>query len=229
MNELITHDDENDQDGVDITAITKYKHADLWAASKKLGSQSALAKYLGISVFKLNTWINLRVCPSMKVTKYRTEENILRLEAKLMELTGKSMEELFPPMLRNNKRFLAVPKTTERTARITAIAMCDFMLATQERIKRLGEGIDLNETKAERSTILEKVLSENLSPRSAEILKMRFGIGQPNNKRYTYKEMTSIFKLKVERLRQLEIKALDKLRNTPKIMKLLGEYYTECG
>lgn len=38
-----------DDAGVDITAITKLKHADLWAAAKRMGSQTALARHLGIT------------------------------------------------------------------------------------------------------------------------------------------------------------------------------------
>ena len=63
-----------EEDGIDVTAVTKLKHADLYAAAKSVGSQSALAKHLGISAQELGRWCNLKGCPPNEPTKIWTEE-----------------------------------------------------------------------------------------------------------------------------------------------------------
>ena len=83
--------------GIDVTAVAKLKHADLWLASKKMGSQSALAKHLGISPSELGGWVNLkRVPPALPVGDRWTEDYMCQMEGKLLALTGKSWDELFP-------------------------------------------------------------------------------------------------------------------------------------
>jgi len=51
-----------------------------------------------------------------------------------------------------------------------------------------------------------------LSPREEKVLRMRYGIGEPNS--YSLEEIGSHFRLTRERIRQIEIKALRKLRST---------------
>jgi RNA polymerase primary sigma factor len=50
----------------------------------------------------------------------------------------------------------------------------------------------------------------SLSAREEKILRMRFGIGESRN--YTLEEVGHSFKLTRERIRQIESKALEKLR-----------------
>jgi RNA polymerase primary sigma factor len=58
---------------------------------------------------------------------------------------------------------------------------------------------------------IEQVLCA-LSPREEKVLRMRYGIGEPTN--YSLEEIGSQFHLTRERIRQIEIKALRKLRST---------------
>ena len=51
-----------------------------------------------------------------------------------------------------------------------------------------------------------------LSPREEKVLRMRYGIGEPNS--YSLEEIGAHFRLTRERIRQIEIKALRKLRST---------------
>ncbi|MCB9765710.1 MAG: sigma-70 family RNA polymerase sigma factor [Alphaproteobacteria bacterium] len=51
-----------------------------------------------------------------------------------------------------------------------------------------------------------------LSPREEKVLRMRYGIGEPTN--YSLEQIGSQFNLTRERIRQIEIKALRKLRHT---------------
>jgi len=57
---------------------------------------------------------------------------------------------------------------------------------------------------------IEEVLC-SLTPREEKVLRMRYGIGEPSN--YSLEEIGSKFNLTRERIRQIEIKALRKLRH----------------
>jgi RNA polymerase primary sigma factor len=57
---------------------------------------------------------------------------------------------------------------------------------------------------------VEKILS-TLAPREEMILRMRFGIGQRAG---TLKELSGQFSLTCERIRQIELKALRKVRGS---------------
>ncbi|MDH7570688.1 MAG: sigma-70 family RNA polymerase sigma factor, partial [Armatimonadota bacterium] len=64
---------------------------------------------------------------------------------------------------------------------------------------------------------IEKVLSE-LTPRERDVLKLRFGLtdGSP----HTLEEVGSMFNVTRERIRQIEAKALKKLRHPSRKQKL---------
>ncbi len=68
-------------------------------------------------------------------------------------------------------------------------------------------------------SVLEKVISE-LTPREADILRLRFGMkdGVPK----TLEEVGVIYEVTRERIRQIEAKALEKLRNPIRNKKLEG-------
>ncbi len=73
---------------------------------------------------------------------------------------------------------------------------------------------------SEASSCIEDVLA-SLTDREEKVIRMRFGIGVGNE--YTLEEIGKYFKLTRERIRQIEIKALKKLRH-PARRKLLLEY-----
>ena len=57
-----------------------------------------------------------------------------------------------------------------------------------------------------------------LSPREERVLKMRFGIGEQSN--HTLEEVGQDFEVTRERIRQIEAKALRKLRHPSRSRKL---------
>jgi RNA polymerase primary sigma factor len=73
---------------------------------------------------------------------------------------------------------------------------------------------------SEASDRIEQVLS-SLTPREEKIIRMRFGIGEGSE--HTLEEVGQYFNLTRERIRQIEIKALKKLRH-PARSKVLREY-----
>jgi RNA polymerase primary sigma factor len=73
---------------------------------------------------------------------------------------------------------------------------------------------------SEASDRIEQVLS-SLTPREEKIIRLRFGIGEGSE--HTLEEVGQYFNLTRERIRQIEIKALKKLRH-PARSKVLKEY-----
>ncbi|MCX7856411.1 MAG: RNA polymerase sigma factor RpoD [Deltaproteobacteria bacterium] len=64
---------------------------------------------------------------------------------------------------------------------------------------------------------LEKVLA-TLSPREEKVIRMRFGIGEKRD--YTLEEVGQIFEVTRERIRQIEAKALKKLKHPTRAKKI---------
>lgn len=204
--------------GIDITAVAKLKHADLWAAAKSLGSQAALARHLGISQIEIGEWINLKsVPPARPVGRRWTEDYICQMESKLIELTGKSWDELFPDSLRDNAEFLACEKTIEKTATMESIALEHYAMCSRQRM--LHGAVD-----GERREALRAVLGNVLrtcTDRDARILTMRFGLdGTPAK---TQEEVGKEFGLSSSRVNRLEQRAVRRLQN-PEVFAELEEY-----
>jgi hypothetical protein len=101
-----------------ITLTAKLKHADLFAVAESLGGQSALARYLDVEPGEVGRWINMQSCPPLKPTHRRSAKWIAKLEKNLYDLTHKTLDELFPPELRNNKNFLETKKEIKATRHI---------------------------------------------------------------------------------------------------------------
>lgn len=204
--------------GVDITAVTKLKHADLWEAAKHFGSQTALAKHLGITPSELCKWINLQACPPLKPTGKRwTKEHLEETEAKLLALTGKLLEDLFPPELRDNVQFLHAPKTFEQTRRIERNALEHYAAATAARLTNQAAGGDPH--KRELAHAVAQALS-GLTLREREIVKLRYGLGDAGG--HTLSETCRIFGITRERVRQIEARAIRKLQRPHRAAQLAG-------
>ena len=62
--------------------------------------------------------------------------------------------------------------------------------------------------------------SDKMTERELLILKMRFGIDMPNQDTWTLHQIAKIFNISYERVRQIEVRALKKLRNNPDMKEL---------
>jgi RNA polymerase sigma factor (sigma-70 family) len=72
----------------------------------------------------------------------------------------------------------------------------------------------------QRKQVIETVL-DTLTPRESKILKLRFGISNVENDGATLEKIGSIFRVNKERIRQLEARALRKLRHPSRSNTLL--------
>jgi len=84
--------------------------------------------------------------------------------------------------------------------------------------EKLGFNQTFPEKEASENILREKIgeiLAKVLTPREQKVIKMRFGL-HPYNKHHTLEEVGREFGLTRERIRQIEVRALRKLRRNPK-------------
>ena len=86
-------------------------------------------------------------------------------------------------------------------------------IVADETIKQPDEIIASNSVQEAVNLVLN-----TLEPREKEIIKLRYGIGIPNPQ--TLEEVGKQFNLTKERIRQIEAKALNKLRNPARTRQL---------
>ena len=221
---LIPYDDvrtREERAAIGITAITRLKHADLWAAAKKFehgpgeentrqyGGQRAMARKLKIHPCTFGQWINLQDCPPKEPRGKWTVKRLLQLEIDLFELTGKSLDELFPDELRANVEFLRAPKQFERTAQIETRALSHYAIATRDRMLE-SQNLEFDRlTNEDLQNCLESELT-TLSSRERQIIELRFGLN--GNEPHTLEQCGELFRVTKDRIRQIEAKAIRKLQ-----------------
>ena len=62
--------------------------------------------------------------------------------------------------------------------------------------------------------------SDKMTERELLILKMRFGIDMPNQETWTLHQIAKLFNISYERVRQIVVRALEKLRINPDMQEL---------
>jgi RNA polymerase sigma factor (sigma-70 family) len=206
---------------VDVTAVTRLKHAELWQACRgfchgRYGGQSALARHLGVPASELGMWLNLKSCPPKSPTRGWSEQRLSKLEGQLIALTGKTLEQLFPDELRRSVAFLQAPKVYEQTASLRADAMERYAVATAERM-RLAASPRLPSEHDELTNDVRSAL-EMLTYRERQVVMMRYGLADGHQ--YTLEEVGAAFGVTGQRIRQIESKAIRKLQK-PSVQKFL--------
>ncbi|MEX0699974.1 MAG: sigma-70 family RNA polymerase sigma factor [Acidimicrobiia bacterium] len=125
--------------------------------------------------------------------------------------------------------------TTERLIELTRIAQDTISLETpvgEEEDSTLGDFVEDTDAQVPADAATFRLLQENLAlaleglnPREREVLIMRFGLA--DGRMRTLEEVGEHFKVTRERIRQLETKALAKLRHPEKARNLQG--FLESG
>jgi len=211
---------------IDITAVSKLKHSELYEAAKSMGGQSALARHLGIHPSELGMWCNLKACPPVEMDDkqpHQTQKKwgggrLGEIERKLFDLTGKTLVELFPKELREAKEFLNSPKTIEQRKTMQTDALLRYAESTKHRLAYAGqESIAINSELSEHITDALKELPERLRT----IITLRYGLD--GNGRRTLDEAGKAVGVSKERLRQLEAKAIRDLQH-PRVASGLVDF-----
>jgi RNA polymerase sigma factor (sigma-70 family) len=213
---------------IEITAITRLKHAELYRLSQEMaehwkGGQSKLARTLGMSPVELGRWINLHECPPLTPTRAWPESRLAKLEVDLIRLTGKTLEELFPPSLRGSVAFLAGPKRFEQTAFLHAEALEQYAIATADRL-RISQSVSIEAERQEDSEAIAAAL-QRLPLRERQMVEMFYGLGGFNS--CTLEEIGKSFGLTRERVRQLIGRGVRRLQRQPAIAALRDDHASE--
>ncbi|HEX7330359.1 MAG TPA: sigma factor-like helix-turn-helix DNA-binding protein [Pyrinomonadaceae bacterium] len=134
------------------------------------------------------------------------------MESKLFDLTGHTLEEIFPPQIRN-KQFLNRQKKVE-----AVVEMPVEQLAAMGAVPQLLPAPDELLFEEDRRAVLEHVINE-LRPREAKVLRMRFGLA-PYDEEHILDDVAAEMGVTRERCRQMEIMALNRLRHPAKLRDL---------
>jgi RNA polymerase sigma factor (sigma-70 family) len=205
--EIVPADSESESSGsvpeFRVTLLARLKHTDLLEASRKLGSQAALARHLGVSPADLGEWINLHKFPRF----LKRPDKAAEIEKKLFDLTGKTLDELFPervrPMLGGSKLEVTRGLSNEQLGRLAASNRA-AQLQLEERFGSNNELLDMMRDRLE-------VLLQDLSEREQQILKMRYGIG--GTREHSLAEISEVVGVTKERVRQIEMKVIRYLQD----------------
>lgn len=195
-------------------------------AREKLGlTQKDLGQMIGV---------NQATITEIETFKRFPEEG---LAFKICEALNQDVEKVFPDYM---SEFI-IKKSTFSTEHIITEQLLPSIVDTLA----LPDGLEPVEEKIDQEILKKKVRSllENLTDREAKIIKMRFGLEEdfkvedfngiknlktpPNGS--TYEEVGEKFGVSMERIRQIEAKALRKMRGPSKTNKLDEFIPDRCG
>jgi RNA polymerase sigma factor (sigma-70 family) len=194
-----------------VTLTAKLRHAGLWRAVKAMGSQSAVARKLGVSAQEFCGWVNMRTVP-----RSMTPER----EKILFDLTGETFADLFPPELRDASEFLAANKAIDVTREIP----CRLLQSADAKRLLLPSAGDLACEQMEAEELHADLANaiRTLPFREREIIKMRYGFG--DGECYTLEEVAHVFKRTRETIRQLEARAIRRLQQPNRKSRLANHF-----
>jgi len=203
-------------DSLDLLAVTRFRNLPLHNLVPR-GTGMVLAKKVGISYQALSGLLNLSKSPFKKlkgVGEY-TDAAI-----KLATYFQVAPEDLFPRSLYE----LKLPTEVQRAFRSAEI----MPMLEARRQHLLPVSTDETQTASVQHWELAEQLNEileTLTPRQQKVIEMRFGLDGEGE--HTLREVGKHFSVTAERIREIESKALGKLRHPSRLKKLRP--FTEAG
>lgn len=123
------------------------------------------------------------------------------------------------------ERLLVAPEKVEELMQLTREPMSLDSPVSDESDSTVGDFVEnpnavIPGTVFDDASLREQILDVlcTLSPREEKVLRMRYGIGEPTQ--YSLEQIGARFHLTRERIRQIELKALHKLRHTKRSKEL---------
>ena len=86
-----------------VTLSGQARHGILWQLLQKYKSQKEFAEFLGISQETLGKVLNLKMIPDITSPRFLENKRWANASKKLMNLTGRPLEEIFPPEMANQR------------------------------------------------------------------------------------------------------------------------------
>jgi len=188
-----------------ITTQIKFKNGMLFEAMQKAKckNQRDFARYLGVSQTEIGRMLNFKWNP-INISILRTKKKWMEIEKKICELTGYLLEDIFPKEL--------VQADLARKKNVINITnQVDLELLSSKNINLLTTPTPEDEAmEKEDESILENALS-SLTIRERKVIKLGFGFH--DGKEWSFKEIAKVYNLSSERIREINCKALKKLRH----------------
>jgi len=203
-----------------IRIIARFKNDNLRQARLNVGlTIEKISKMLGMNRSIYYDWEGFRRYPFSPDKEANNSNQIKSQERakKLEKILKMPYEDLFPIEYRqavNLKLGKPIEKIFEHLELPESYIEKNLLLPSPEDIY---EKIELKE-------ITKKAL-ESLTEKEAKVLKMRFGLEDENE--YTLEEVARQFKVTKERIRQIEAKALRKLKHPIRNRKLRTFLYND--
>ncbi len=173
--------------------------------------QADLAKMLGVSSCQVSVWETLKQVPDRDT-----------YGKKLEEIFGKPYDEIFPEFL--------IMFNANRSRQVEYAELTPQLLSEHIEKQRLLSDNNDDPEKTTARHIVEAQLKEalsGLSDREQKIISMRFGLNGEGL--HTLEEVANEFSVNRERIRQIEAKALSKLRKQPIMRAIRGNAAVAYG
>ena len=207
-----------ESDNLDLLVQSRFKNLILWEAMA--GRTATLcAELCGVSLGAYISLLNLRFNP-FSTKDDLTERTYTQNARKIADFFKLPPEILFPESLYS----LRLPHLVER--RYASAEMLPLFAASQT--PALLGNPEESVTQDEIKTAIQAACL-TLKPREERILKLRFGLEDGHE--YTLQEVATIFQVSKQRIRNIEVKALNKLRHPSRneTMKRLYDPENFCG
>ena len=175
--------------------------------------QAEFARACGLTPQEVNSLVAMRVAP------ISSDGSFIPAAKTIMETLGACPTDLWTEeQLTMELRKNTVEKELSKEAVIQALQW-----SGASNLEIVAPESDLEHQ--QKKQVIENVL-DSLTPRESKVLKLRFGISNVDNDGETLEKIGSMFKLTKDRIRQIEAKALRKLRH-PSRSNVLLEFIEE--
>lgn len=187
-------------DRLEITITARARHAALWSIVKKFGNQRKAADAIGVHQAIFGKWLNLLAVPRFDK---RDPAWVAEFERKLFDLTGQTLEEIFPLELRGRRNVRGLPAAIELTRSVPVVSLLEGhsrQLLVESHVREIE---DRDESLVDRAAF-DKAM-KRLSERQRIVLKARYGLDGGDGA--TLKQVAKDLNVTVERARQIVLRA----------------------
>lgn len=199
---------ESRTNSMQITITAKARHALLWEARKLFKSQKEMAEFLGLKQQFLGKILNLQWFCNLKQERFLKDPKWISVFQKLMDLTGRSIYEIFPEELAGQKLNNKIEVSKD-------VPLQDLLDHHQEPYYLMDDYHDQKDLKRQIDNVLQ-----TLTPREEKIIRLRFGLDGTDE--HTLEEIGEGFEITNERVKQILAKALRKLNHPSRSKRLLA-------